>query len=370
MRSIMLALGACLFALNFAGCSSTGSCGGNCGGQPLLGGGNIVGNLGCSGCGESSGGCSDTGCSNSCGDSSCSSGSCGGRRILGGGNVAGNLGRCGCSDTGNSNSCANSSCSGGCGNSGCATAFANKNYGGSTGLGLSLMETGPSCEAAGCNGGCQSCQRQRLQLPKLQRPNLASRLAGRLSSIGCGCGGGSDSGCGASESAPAGDCGCDTPAPALPETDCGCSASTSAGFSISDIDEGTYEEEGEVQLASHIDRRGLLAGLGLGRKHKLQGCGAPGCGGRGGLCSNCLSRLHGAGGGLGAGRGLGAGGGLGVGGGLGLGAGGGTIPHRDPTIHGGGGAGPAGQIPTYAYPYYTTRAPRDFLAPNPPTIGF
>lgn len=25
--------------------------------------------------------------------------------------------------------------------------------------------------------------------------------------------------------------------------------------------------------------------------------------------------------------------------------------------------------PSYAYPYYTTRAPRDFLVDNPPTIG-
>lgn len=33
-------------------------------------------------------------------------------------------------------------------------------------------------------------------------------------------------------------------------------------------------------------------------------------------------------------------------------------------------AGPMGpQSPTYAYPYYTTRAPRDFLMANPPTIG-
>ena len=350
MRSLMLALGACLFALNFAGCSSTGSCGGNCGGQPLLGGGNIVG---CSGCSESSCGCSDTGSSSSCGDSSCSSGSCGGgQRLLGGGNIVGKLGRssCGCSDTG---SCGDTSCSGGCGNAGCATAFARRNYGGSTGLGLGLMEAGPSCEAASCNGGCQSCQRQRLQLPKLQRPHLASRLAGRLSSIGCGCGGGSDCGCGASESAPAEDCGCGTPAPAVPETDCGCS-SVGSGFSLSDSSEVAYEDEGDIQLASHFDRRGLLGHLGLGsRKHKLQGCGARGCGGRGGLCSSCLSRLHGAGGGLG----------------LGLGAGAGTIPHRDPTIHGGGAAGPAGQVPTYAYPYYTTRAPRDFLDPNPPTIG-
>ena len=33
--------------------------------------------------------------------------------------------------------------------------------------------------------------------------------------------------------------------------------------------------------------------------------------------------------------------------------------------------GPAGP-PTgsYAYPYYTNRSPRDFLDPNPPTIGY
>jgi len=302
MRSLMLALGACLFALNFAGCSSTGPCGGSCGGQRLLGGGNIVGHSGCSGCSESS-----------CGDSSCS---------------------------------------GGCGNTGCATAFANKNYGGQTGLGLGLMEAGPSCEVSGCNGGCQAC-RQRLQLPTLQRPHLASRLAGRIASSGCG--GGSDCGCGTSGSAPAGDCGCGVPAPAVPESDCGCSASSSVEFSMSDSVEDAYEQEGEVQLASHLDRRGLFGHFGLGsRKHTLQGCGARGCGGRGGLCSNCLSRLHG-----------------GAGGGLGLGAGAGRIPHRDPNIHSGGGAaGPAGQIPTYAYPYYTTRAPRDFLDPNPPTIGY
>lgn len=32
--------------------------------------------------------------------------------------------------------------------------------------------------------------------------------------------------------------------------------------------------------------------------------------------------------------------------------------------------GPAGPpTSTYAYPYYTTRAPRDFLLDNPPSIG-
>jgi hypothetical protein len=34
------------------------------------------------------------------------------------------------------------------------------------------------------------------------------------------------------------------------------------------------------------------------------------------------------------------------------------------------GGGGAGMAPTYAYPYYTTRAPRDFLMDNPPTIGY
>ena len=30
--------------------------------------------------------------------------------------------------------------------------------------------------------------------------------------------------------------------------------------------------------------------------------------------------------------------------------------------------GPPG--PTYAYPYYTVRGPRDFLIDNPPSIGY
>jgi hypothetical protein len=34
-------------------------------------------------------------------------------------------------------------------------------------------------------------------------------------------------------------------------------------------------------------------------------------------------------------------------------------------------AGPAGPpTATYGYPYYTTRAPRDFLMDNPPSIGY
>jgi len=45
--------------------------------------------------------------------------------------------------------------------------------------------------------------------------------------------------------------------------------------------------------------------------------------------------------------------------------------HQGPQSHLGAAPGPAdGQpAPTYGYPYYTTRGPRDFLNPNPPSIG-
>lgn len=46
---------------------------------------------------------------------------------------------------------------------------------------------------------------------------------------------------------------------------------------------------------------------------------------------------------------------------------GGQIPHTNPALGPQGGAG--GFTPTYQYPYYTTRGPRDFLNGNPPSIG-
>ena len=343
MRSLMLALGACLFALNFAGCSSTG-------GSGFLGGG-----------------------------------------LLGGGNNAGCSGGCACSS-----GCGNSGCSGNCGQND----FLNKNYGGKSGLGLGLMEAGPSCQAAGCNGGCQSCQqagpafgsrmkaglgtmragscntagcdggcqscqqagpafgsRMKAGLGTMRagscntagcdggcqscqgamRPQLGSRMKAKFANRGCRCGGGMDCGCGSPTLAVA--------APAIESDGCGASA---AEYSFADMgDIGDCGDDSDIQLVSHEDRGGLLGKLfGRHKARSANGCGARGCGGPGGLCSRCRARL------------------------AGLGAGG-TIPHRDPTIHAGGGAaGPAGQIPTYAYPYYTTRAPRDFLDPNPPTIGY
>ncbi|MCA9148518.1 MAG: hypothetical protein KDA92_04445 [Planctomycetales bacterium] len=45
--------------------------------------------------------------------------------------------------------------------------------------------------------------------------------------------------------------------------------------------------------------------------------------------------------------------------------------HQGAQAHLGSAPGPAmGEAaPTYGYPYYTTRGPRDFLSSNPPSIG-
>lgn len=79
------------------------------------------------------------------------------------------------------------------------------------------------------------------------------------------------------------------------------------------------------------------------------GTGCHQCGGAG--CHGCIRGLlaHGHGG-LGHGRGM--------------------IPHTTQPPYGADGDGMGQQAPTYAYPYYTARAPRDFLTDNPPSIGW
>ncbi len=97
-------------------------------------------------------------------------------------------------------------------------------------------------------------------------------------------------------------------------------------------------------------------------------CGPGGCGPAGGL-HGMGGGLHGMGGGLhGMGGGLhGMGAGLhGMGGGL-HGAGNGGMSHAQYRADDQVGSGVPG--PTVAYPYYTTRGPRDFLLDNPPSIG-
>ncbi len=76
------------------------------------------------------------------------------------------------------------------------------------------------------------------------------------------------------------------------------------------------------------------------------GCGAAGCGGPGG-CAACVGGIARHAIGQPYGR---------------------AVPHTTPPPAGPG-AG-AGMAPTYAYPYYTTRGPRDFLAREPMSIGY
>lgn len=132
----------------------------------------------------------------------------------------------------------------------------------------------------------------------------------------------------------------------------------------------------------------LIPVVGVGCHHNLRSNGCASCGGGcgGGDCGDACGggghRGRLGGGMLGGRRGRDSGcrecgvtdgrGRLG-GGGLLAGLGGGAPQHVSRMSHGDyfqGMAGPPGPpTATYAYPYYTTRAPRDFLLDNPPTIG-
>ena len=120
----------------------------------------------------------------------------------------------------------------------------------------------------------------------------------------------------------------------------------------------------------------FLTCIGVGCQHNMSrnGCGhsCNSCGQAANTCEHC-GGTHGLAGGLGHGGGLGQGDGLGHGDGNGLGLRSGAPAHVARMPHGNGGQemmGPPGP-PTgsYAYPYYTIRAPRDFLLNNPPSIG-
>ena len=90
-------------------------------------------------------------------------------------------------------------------------------------------------------------------------------------------------------------------------------------------------------ISDFREARGRLSG-------SAAGCGRGGCGHSGRLCGLC-TKVRGA---------------------AGLGSGnpyGGAIPHTAQQ------PGQSGIAPSYAYPYYTTRGPRDFLRDNPPSIG-
>jgi len=105
----------------------------------------------------------------------------------------------------------------------------------------------------------------------------------------------------------------------------------------------------------------LLMLTGIGCHHNLA---------KNGSCQGCGGGPHGGVGGV-SGHGNGNGYGGGIGGTLSSHLGGpaptpvGRLPHG--YMNDSGPSGPPSA--TVAYPYYTTRAPRDFLMDSPPTIG-
>ena len=214
--------------------------------------------------------------------------------------------------------------SGGCSSGACDSGFGSGNSG--TSASFSDIDCGPMCGAylqsgqvasGGC--GCNDCQMGRSYLgghvdnlrSALQSRPLAGAFAGPCRGLGAtvGC-----IGCG----------------------ECGGSA---IGLNHSDTS-GPFAGGGGVGFGGGA---GFGGGVGGGC-----GCGRPGCGGR-------------------CGKG---GGGL-----KGLLSGkswhpyGGEVPHTSTAQGPAAGGGPGGGVPAYAYPYYTTRGPRDFLMSNPPTIG-
>ena len=115
------------------------------------------------------------------------------------------------------------------------------------------------------------------------------------------------------------------------------------------ISHGFISDVRGAHQARHAARGGIQGGgIHGGGIHggglRRAGCRGGGCGQGGKLCGACSAI-----------RGL-----------TGAGAGnpyGGAIPHTAQQ------PGQSGMAPQYAYPYYTTRGPRDFLRDNPPSIG-
>lgn len=252
----------------------------------------------------------------------------------------------------------------------------------SQGCGCDSSATGSGCGcdsgAGGCDSGSCGCDsggrfstglQSRLFGGGLFRGGLRSRLGGG----DCGCETGSgDCGCGAPAGVIGGGSGC---------ADCGsgfggalaggglvggglaggglagrglvgggCPDGSCGPGMMNVHGEPVYMDQG-FSLASG----GAMGGM-VGHAGGALGCGQFGCGVGGRLCLGCRIK-NGFGG-----RGLRA---------YGPQAShpyGGQIPHTD--YMGAGVTPQAGAAPTYAYPYYTIRGPRDFLQANPPSIGW
>jgi len=230
-----------------------------------------------------------------------------------------------------------------------------RKLGDNRGMGLRVNQRGSACNQNRGSG-----------LFSRMKPQSVAPAA----SMGCGSCGTADvaGGCGCDSgdtfvSMGDGGCGCDSGDIYVGETtDCGCDAPISgagAGGGLLGSKGCGCGLKGKLGSCCLLGKCGLKDKLGsccllgkCGLKGKLAGgeggsaCGVPGCGIGGAICGGCLSKL----------RGLHAGGPAPYGG---------AIPHTAQAPGNGTGIAPA-----YAYPYYTTRGPRDFLSKNPPSIGY
>ncbi len=274
-----------------------------------------------------------TGCALQTGSSGCSDGLCGNQ---GGGECLPLSGDCGCGAPGGI------SPSGGL----------VRKLGDNRGMGLRVNEKGAACNQ---NRGTGLFSRM-----KSQRVAPAASMGGN-----CGCDAGDsvvsmsggDCGCDAGDSIVSisgGDCGCDAgdSVVSMSDGDCGCEAAGSGGLLGKACGCGLKGKLGSCGLKGKLGScclKDKLAGCCLfGGKAKAAlggggGCGVAGCGVGGAICGGCLAKLRGAG----------------------AHPYGGAIPHTAQAPGNG-----TGMAPSYAYPYYTTRGPRDFLMKNPPSIGY
>ena len=220
---------------------------------------------------------------------------------------------CGCGD----GSCGDAGCSGAnfgdgapCGMKG----FKLPSFGGLRGK----FSGGASC-GGDCGGGCDSCSGGSSRFASKMARGPATGMS--MFSRGSACGGDSCS-------------GCDT-----------CRGGKLKGRLASMKPSGRMATAGScgVEGCTECDNQGG-AGFGGGRAGSRfgGGCGRGGCGMGGRFCNSCRA-------GMGGHR-----------------IKPGDIPHTEQPPYPGHG----GMAPTYAYPYYTTRGPRDFLMDNPPTIGW
>ena len=374
MRSMFM-LAALAAVISFSGCCGTG---GGCKLGGCLGGGKaVVSSAGAqSSCGCSSGGCSSGGCSSGgCSSGGCSSGGCGvnssGAAVgaCGAGSVVTVSapyacdGGCGASAPMSApSSCGCSSCDGGG-----AVEYAPAQY--APPVQYAPIEYAPAAPVQ--SGGCSACGTASVDEPSRGQARRAARKEGLSNNRGMGlllkdkgkaCA--EPAGLGSRRRARSlnqsagsnytndlgfstgGSCdSCDAGAIQTVSNDGFLFGSASGGRRISSgVVSDIREARGGRGCGTH--GCGLRKAASAAAGPAVGGCGHRGCGAKGKLCDKCIALAHA------TGRAHPYGGG---------------IPHTNPAA---GQQPQSGIAPQYAYPYYTTRGPRDFLRDNPPSIGY